>query len=83
MKTLNRLTKKQISEYMRKNNFYYNKKHGYEDAYIKYLFDNNNIDDINDWFITKASTVSFKGADLISVYTYNKIFGRLLMKAIM
>ena len=78
MTTLNQLTKKQKAVYMRNNHFSYNKKHGYEDAYLKYLFDNNSIDEINDWFENKASTIFFKGADLISVYTYNKIFDRLL-----
>ena len=79
MNTLNQLTKKQKADEMRANNFYYNKKHGYEDACIAYLFENNTSDDIIDWFTSKASTVSFKGADLISVYTYNKIFDILLM----
>ena len=79
MNTLNQLTKKQKADYMRANNFYYNKKHGYEDAFVAYLFENNTRDDIIDWFTSKASTVSFKGADLISVYTYNKIFDILLM----
>ena len=79
MKTLNQLTKKQKAEYMRNNHFSYNKKHGYEDAFIEYLFENNTRDDIIDWFTSRASTVSFKGADLISVYTYNKIFDILLM----
>ena len=82
MNTLKQLTKKQKADYMRNNNFYYNKKHGYEDAFIAYLFENNTRDDIIDWFTSKASTVSFKGADLISVYSYNKIFNKLLMDAI-
>ena len=82
MNTLNQLNKKQRKEYMNKNGFYYNKKHGYEDAFIKYLFENNTRDDVIDWFTSKASTVSFQGADLISVYSYNKIFNKLSMDAI-
>ena len=78
MKVLDQLNKKQKDEYMKNNHFFYNKKHGYEDAYIKYLFDNNSIDEINDWFKNKVSTISFNGATLISVYTFNKIFNRLL-----
>ena len=79
MKTLKDLTKKERNAYMSANRFRFNTKHGYEDAFIAYLFENNTRDDIIDWFTSRASTVSFKGADLISVYTYNKIFDILLM----
>ena len=74
MKTLKGLTKKERNAYMSANGFSFNRKHGYEDAFIAYLFEHNTLDDVIDWFTSKASTVSFKGADLISVYTYNKIF---------
>lgn len=44
-----------------------------DEAKIKYLFENNTVEEITEWFNNKSSTISFEGADLISVYMYNRI----------
>ena len=77
MKTLKDLTKKERNAYMSKNGFRFNTKHGYWDAFVQYLFENNSIDEIKDWFKNKAATVSFDYSDLISVYAYNRIFEKI------
>ena len=77
MKTLKDLTKKERNAYMSKNGFRFNTKHGYDNAFVQYLFENNSIDEIKDWFKNKAATVSFDYSDLISVYAYNRIFEKL------
>lgn len=77
MKRLNDLTRKQRFEYISNFRGYKTEKHKFEDAEIQYMFENNTEAEIREWFVTKASTISFKGADLISVYMYNRIAERL------
>ena len=76
MKRLNDLTRKQRFEYIT-NLKLKNDKHKNEDAEIRYIFENNTEAEIREWFETKAATISFKGADLISVYMHNRISERL------
>ena len=77
MKTLKGLTKKERNAYMSASGFSFNTKHGYDDAFVQYLFENNSIDEVKNWFKNKAATVSFDCSDLISVYAYNRIFEKL------
>ena len=72
MKKLENLTPKERFEYISKIN-HKNDKHKIEEAEIKYLFDNNTVEEITEWFVTKASTISYNGADLISIYMHNRI----------
>jgi hypothetical protein len=72
MKRLNDLTKKERFEYITSLKLK-NDKHKIENAEIRYLFDNNTEAEIREWLETKAATISFEGADLISVYMHNRI----------
>lgn len=73
MKKLYDLTRKQRFEYISNFRGYKTEKHKMEDAEIQYLFENNTEAEIREWFETKAATISFEGADLISVYMHNRI----------
>lgn len=80
MKRLKDLTKKQRNNYMTKNKIYFNNsKYGYEDADIKYIFENNSIDEIKEWFEHHTSTNEIPNTptDVISVYMHNRIYERL------
>ena len=76
MKRLSDLTRNQRYEYILSFE-HKNDKHKIDDAEIQYLFENNTNEEIRKWLETKASTISFKGADLFSVYMYNCIAERL------
>ena len=77
MKKLENFTRKERFDYISNFKGYKTHKHKREDAEIRYLFDNNTVEEITEWFVTKASTISYNGADLISVYMYNRISERL------
>ena len=76
MKRLKDLTRKERFEYITSLKLK-NDKHKIEDAEIKYLFDNNTVEEITEWFETNGATISFEGADLISVYMHNRIYEML------
>ena len=76
MKRLKDLTRKERFEYITSLNLK-NAKREIEDAEIQYIFENNTEDVIREWFETNGATISFEGADLISVYMHNRIYEML------
>lgn len=80
MKRLNDLTRKERFEYITSLKLK-NEKHKMEDAEIQYLFENNTEAEIRECFVTNGATISFEGADLISVYMHNRIYEMLKRKA--
>ena len=77
MKKFEELSKKERAEYISSMPYKRDSKHRTEDAAIQYLFDNNPVEEIEEWFKHSAATAGFNGADLISVYTYNRILKKL------
>lgn len=81
MKKLTHLTKEEINQYMHENGFFFNTKRGFEDAQIKYLFENNSKEDIESWFNHKKQTMRYTPLDdeenIISVYMNNRIYEKL------
>ena len=76
MKRLKDLTRKERLEYIKSLKLK-NEKHKMEDAEIQYLFENNTEAEIREWFETNVATISFEGADLITVYMHKRIYEML------
>lgn len=70
MKKLENLTRNERHAYI-STVYCKDSKHKNDEAAIKYLFENNTVEEITEWFNSNASTISYEGADLISVYMYN------------